>query len=90
MIEVKIDKTGIEMHCEGGLEELTAEMGKIINGLYSRMKVSANPMLGDLFREVLTTGLVLPGSPIWEVNPGGDGSLSILVPRDMRCGSDEA
>lgn len=70
--------------------ELTAEMGKIINGLYSRMKVSANPVLGDMFRETLTTALTFPGSPIWEVNPGGEGSLSILVPRDMRCGDDEA
>lgn len=88
MIEVKIDENGIAFRAgNADLKRLTVEMCGIVNALYSRLKCSAAPELGNQFREAMIAAVTMPGSPLWNVAPGDERSYSVLVQATKKDGA---
>lgn len=65
MINVKVDKGGIVLECEGNFETVCAEIGAIISGLHKNLN-EVNSLLAMEFRRNVTRMVSDPSSPVWE------------------------
>lgn len=64
----------------GDVKELTDTVCIVINGLYSRLKLSSIPELADLFRQNMILCLMDPNIGVWDENRSGGEGVCVIVP----------
>lgn len=73
----------VSLKADGNVLDLTAEVGYMVNNLYSTM-MNQNPVVGLLFKSMVQD-IMSNDSPTWEVQKPQEGETSIMfeVPKGV-------
>ena len=63
--------------CDGTMEEIAAEVGRLAHTLYSAYSHNS-PILGSVFKQMVMTIMTGKDSPVWKVRVNEPGDLEIM------------
>lgn len=66
MLMVKIDGDKATVAANGELGEVAAELLHGISTIYARVGVMLGDDAAEMFRQMVTVGVMVPESPVWE------------------------
>ena len=75
MIKAVVEKRSVHIRLEGGVEEILADMARLIHAAYSAIS-KQNARFGRVYRDILLDVLDDPESPVWTLC---DDYKSVLV-----------
>lgn len=71
----------VALRCAGGLKDQANDVLTVINGIYSRLALSAEPGLAAAFRSLVTISVLDPANGCFSrVHHGDAQSMSIIMP----------
>lgn len=78
MLIAKIDREKVHVQLSGDLDEIVVEVSLMVGGAYAQI-ATADQGAAEEFRRKITAMLVVPDTPVWQMDPAA-GGIACVVP----------